>query len=81
MATNLFEDFNPISSKQWKQKIQFELDGADYNQTVIWNSPEDIQVKPFYHDDEFYPKRYCTNSSVQISKSAKIFLFLISRNR
>ncbi|KAF2509164.1 methylmalonyl-CoA mutase [Flavobacterium zhairuonense] len=53
MATNLFEDFNPISSKQWKQKIQFELEGADYNQTVIWNSPEDIQVKPFYHIDEF----------------------------
>lgn len=50
---NLFEDFNPISSKQWKQKIQFELDGADYNETLIWNSPEDIQVKPFYHKDEF----------------------------
>ncbi|WP_264525063.1 methylmalonyl-CoA mutase subunit beta [Flavobacterium sp. N502536] len=53
MATTLFDDFNPISSKQWKQKIQFELDGADYNQTVIWNSPEDIQVKPFYDRDEF----------------------------
>ncbi len=53
MATTLFDDFSPISSKQWKQKIQFELDGADYNQTVIWNSPEDIQVKPFYHRDEF----------------------------
>ena len=53
MATTLFDDFSPISSKQWKQKIQFELDGADYNQTVIWNSPEDIQVRPFYHTDEF----------------------------
>jgi len=53
MATTLFDDFSPISSKQWKQKVQFELDGADYNQTVIWNSPEDIQVKPFYHTDEF----------------------------
>lgn len=50
---NLFQDFNPISSKQWKQKIQFELNGADYNKTLIWNSPEDIQVKPFYHKDEF----------------------------
>jgi methylmalonyl-CoA mutase len=50
---NLFQDFNPVSSKQWKQKIQFELNGADYNQTLIWNSPEDIQVKPFYHKDEF----------------------------
>ncbi|WP_281337235.1 methylmalonyl-CoA mutase subunit beta [Flavobacterium eburneipallidum] len=50
---NLFNDFDPVSSKQWKQKIQFELNGADYNQTLIWNSPEDIQVKPFYHRDEF----------------------------
>lgn len=50
---NLFDDFDPISSKQWKQRIQFELDGADYNETLIWNSPEDIKVKPFYHKDEF----------------------------
>ena len=49
----LFHDFDPVSSKQWKQKIQFELDGADYNQTLVWNSPEDIQVRPFYHGDEF----------------------------
>ena len=49
----LFDDFDPISSKQWKQRIQFELDGANYNDTLIWNSPEDIQVKPFYHRDEF----------------------------
>lgn len=50
---NLFDDFDPISSKQWKQRIQFELNGADYNETLVWNSPEDIQVKPFYHIDEF----------------------------
>jgi len=49
---NLFSDFNPVSSKQWKQQIQFELKGADYNETLVWNSPEDIQVKPFYHKDE-----------------------------
>ncbi|HRA73297.1 MAG TPA: methylmalonyl-CoA mutase subunit beta, partial [Flavobacterium sp.] len=41
------------SSKQWKQKIQFELKGADYNETLIWNALEDIQVKPFYNKDEF----------------------------
>ncbi len=50
---NLFNDFNPVASKQWKQQIQFELKGADYNETLVWNSPEDIQVKPFYHKDEF----------------------------
>ncbi len=50
---NLFQDFDPVSSKQWKQQIQFELKGADYNETLVWNSLEDIKVKPFYHKDEF----------------------------
>jgi len=52
MAEHLFQDFEPVSSKQWKQQIQFELKGADYNETLVWHSPEDIKVKPFYHIDE-----------------------------
>lgn len=49
---NLFSDFDPVSSKQWKQQIQYELKGADYNETLVWESPEGIKVKPFYHLDE-----------------------------
>ncbi|HMK06375.1 MAG TPA: methylmalonyl-CoA mutase subunit beta [Flavobacterium sp.] len=52
MANDLFRQFDPVSSKQWKQQIQFELKGADYNETLVWTSPEDIKVKPFYHNDE-----------------------------
>lgn len=52
MADHLFKDFEPVTSKQWKQQIQFELKGADYNETLLWNSPEGIMVKPFYHSDE-----------------------------
>lgn len=52
MSDNLFEDFNTVSSKQWKQQIQFELKGADYNETLVWESPEGIKVKPFYHADD-----------------------------
>lgn len=51
--SKLFQEFEPVSSKQWKQQIQFELKGADYNQTLIWESLEGIKVKPFYHNDEF----------------------------
>jgi methylmalonyl-CoA mutase len=53
MSKDLFKEFDPVSSKQWKQQIQFELKGADYNETLVWNSPEDIKVKPFYHYDTF----------------------------
>lgn len=49
---NLFSDFEAVSSKQWKQQIQYELKGADYNETLVWESPEGIKVKPFYHNDD-----------------------------
>lgn len=53
MTTNLFDEFDTVSSKQWKQKIQFDLKGADYNDTLIWKTNEDIDIKPFYHADDF----------------------------
>ncbi|WP_348647824.1 methylmalonyl-CoA mutase subunit beta [Arenibacter sp. F20364] len=48
----LFSDFPEISSKAWKQKIQFELLGEDYNEKLVWESPEGIKVKPFYHSED-----------------------------
>ncbi len=80
MATNLFDDFSPISSKQWKQKIQFELDGADYNQTVIWNSPEDIQVKPFYHSDEFTKAANVSTQASDFKICQNIFVFDVEKS-
>lgn len=53
MTKSLFEEFDAVSSKQWKQKIQVDLKGADYNDTLIWQSLEGIHVKPFYHQDDF----------------------------
>ena len=48
----LFQDFDPVSAKAFKQKIQFDLKGASYNDTLIWHSNEGIDVKPFYHSDD-----------------------------
>ena len=80
MATTLFDDFNSISSKQWKQKIQFELDGADYNETVIWNSPEDIQVKPFYHIDEFSKAASVETQASNFKICQNIFVYDIDKS-
>ena len=52
MKDIMFNEFKKISSKQWKQQIQFELKGADYNDKLVWESLEGIKVKPFYHKDE-----------------------------
>lgn len=48
----LFDEFPEVSAKQWKQKIQVDLKGADYNETLVWESPEGIKVKPFYHSED-----------------------------
>jgi methylmalonyl-CoA mutase len=80
MVTTLFENFIPISSKQWRQKIQFELDGADYNQTVIWNSPEDIQVKPFYHQDEFTAAAPVKTKATNFTICQNIFVFDVEKS-
>lgn len=52
MSKQLFNEFPQITSKEWKQKIQYDLKGADYNETLIWKTSEGINVKPFYHSDE-----------------------------
>jgi methylmalonyl-CoA mutase len=58
MSSNLFQEFDKTSSKIWKQKIQADLKGADYNDTLIWRTNESIDVKPFYHPDGFNPKSF-----------------------
>lgn len=48
MQNSLFSDFDEITAKQWKQKIQYELKGEDYNELLITRTAEDINIKPFY---------------------------------
>ncbi len=61
-TNNLFSEFDTLTSKRWKQQIQFELNGADYNETIVWESPEGIKVKPFYHLDEVSKIEFTNNT-------------------
>lgn len=51
MKKRLFDEFKPVSEAAWKQKIQMDLKGADYNQTLVTPTPEGINIKPIYHGD------------------------------
>ena len=46
----MFKEFELISEKNWKQQIQFDLGGKDYNSEVNWTSYEGVNVKPFFTD-------------------------------
>lgn len=51
MSKQLFNDFEPVSEAAWKQKIQMDLKGADYNETLITKTTAGIDIKPIYHSD------------------------------
>ncbi|MBK0369971.1 methylmalonyl-CoA mutase subunit beta [Flavobacterium agrisoli] len=80
MTKTLFDSFDPISSKQWKQKIQFELNGADYNQTLLWESAEGIKVKPFYHRDEKSNSLPISNPKTPFQIGQPIFVFDVAKS-
>lgn len=52
MSNFLFDEFKAVSSKEWKQKIQVDLKGVDYNETLLWQTDEGITVKPFYTKED-----------------------------
>jgi len=53
MSNFITNNFKPSSSAAWKQKIQFDLKGADYNESLLTKTNEGITIKPFYHADDF----------------------------
>ncbi|MBD3582494.1 methylmalonyl-CoA mutase subunit beta [Flavobacterium selenitireducens] len=78
-SNRLFEEFDAVSSKQWKQQIQYELKGADFNETLVWESPEGIKVKPFYHADE-HRDFFDASASEPFSICQEIFVFDLEKS-
>lgn len=50
--SNLFDEFITPSASEWKQKIHNELNGADFDERLVWESPEGIKVRPYYHSED-----------------------------
>lgn len=80
MTDKLFDAFESISSKQWKHQIQYELKGADYNETLVWESPEGIKVKPFYHNDEIVTEISVRTKATEFTILQNIFVHDIQKS-
>ena len=80
MSKKLFSDFESVSAKAWKQKIQADLKGADYNETLIWNTTEDINVKPFYNKEDLENNTLLNVSANSWSICQSIFVFDVEKS-
>ena len=48
----LFNEFQPVTSEAWKEKIIEDLKGADYDKKMIWRTAEGFNVNPFYRKED-----------------------------
>lgn len=79
ISMKLFQDFDSVSSKEWKQQIQFEQKGADYND-LVWESPEGIKVRPFYHKDDYIKGAAIENTPTSFSICQDIFVHDVAKS-
>jgi len=48
----LFDQFPPVSTSKWLDKINTDLKGADFNKKLVWRTNEGFEVKPFYRMED-----------------------------
>ena len=47
----LFREFDPVSTKQWEEKIRQDLRGISFEK-LTWKTPEGFDLKPFYREED-----------------------------
>ena len=49
---SLREEFPPVPTSRWEEKITEDLKGADYNKKLVWHTLDGIDVKPYYRSED-----------------------------
>ncbi len=55
MAENrekLFDQFPPVSTETWKEKVVADLKGADFDKKLVWRTNEGFNVQPMYRAED-----------------------------
>ena len=55
MAENkekLFDQFPPISTEEWKAKVEADLKGAPFEKKLVWRTNEGFNVQPMYRAED-----------------------------
>ncbi|MCK9421922.1 MAG: acyl-CoA mutase large subunit family protein [Bacteroidales bacterium] len=57
-GAELFQEFPPVSTAAWEEKIKTDLKGADYDKKLIWKTDEGFKVKPYYRSEDLHGLEY-----------------------
>lgn len=48
----LFQEFEAVTTDQWKEKIIKDLKGADYDRKLVWKTNNGFDLQPFYRRED-----------------------------
>ena len=48
----LFDQFPPVSTEEWRAKVEADLKGADFNKKLVWRTNEGFNVQPMYRAED-----------------------------
>ncbi len=48
----LFSDFTAPNAQEWREKIEVDLKGADYQKKMVWRTNEGFSMEPFYRKED-----------------------------
>ena len=57
-SAKFLEEFPPVATQKWQEVITRDLKGADYAKRLIWQTDEQIPVKPFYRSEDLAGLEY-----------------------
>lgn len=48
----LFDQFPPVSTEEWKAKVEADLKGAPFDKKLVWRTNEGFNVQPMYRAED-----------------------------
>lgn len=48
----LFDQFPPVTTEEWRAKVEADLKGADFNKKLVWRTNEGFNVQPMYRAED-----------------------------
>src|SRR5436305_4613497 len=49
---DLKPEFPPVTTTEWEAVIHADLAGGDYQKKLVWRTPENIAVKPYFRSED-----------------------------
>lgn len=68
MAKKFFDEFPESTKKIWEAQVIKDLKGKNFEETLVWQTPEGISVQPYYSEEDISSLPLEAIQQAQVSK-------------